>query len=311
MEDGSRCKLKDPGVSMRKPSSSTTSLKRPRQPNNETKIAACLVDGCNSDLSKCRDYHRRHKVCELHSKTSKVTIKGQERRFCQQCSRFHSLVEFDEGKRSCRRRLDGHNKRRRKRQSESMSTNLGRFLSNYQGTRFLSFGNPQMCAANAVMNSPWGYALKPENDSVLLDNHSQLNETRRSSYTYREKQIPFVQGFEYAHSEASVYQPFTNANFALGNSSNSHRMFANGLYRDRESNCALSLLSWTRATQEEIGLSHTAQSSSVCPAQSMIPRIHYKNVGVQDEAAISNLVSDGNSIGNLHCQGKFQNSNYS
>ncbi|XP_068327772.1 putative squamosa promoter-binding-like protein 19 isoform X2 [Pyrus communis] len=297
MEDGSRGKLKDPGVSTRKPSSSTTSLKRPRQPNNETKIAACLVDGCNSDLSKCRDYHRRHKVCELHSKTSKVTIKGQERRFCQQCSRFHSLVEFDEGKRSCRRRLDGHNKRRRKRQSESMSTNLGRFLSNYQ--------------ANAVMNSPWGYALKPENDSVLLDNHSQLNETRRSSYTYREKQIPFVQGFEYAHSEASVYQPFTNANFALGNSSNSHRMVANGLYRDRESNCALSLLSWTRATQEEIGLSHTAQSSSVCPAQSMIPRIHYNNVGVQDEAAISNLVSDGNSIGNLHCQGKFQNSNYS
>lgn len=28
--------------------------------------------------------------------------------------RFHLLQEFDEGKRSCRRRLDGHNKRRRK-----------------------------------------------------------------------------------------------------------------------------------------------------------------------------------------------------
>lgn len=168
-----------------------------------------------------------------------------------------------------------------------------------------------MCAANAVMNSPWGCALKPENDSVLLDNHSQLNETRRSSYTYREKQIPFVQGLEYAHSEASVYQPFTNTNFALGNSSNSHRMFADGLYRDIESNRALSLLSWTRATQEEIGLSHTAQASSVCPAQSMIARIHYNNLGVQDEAAISNLVGDGNSIGNLNCQGKFQNSDYS
>ena len=28
--------------------------------------------------------------------------------------RFHPLQEFDEGKRSCRRRLAGHNKRRRK-----------------------------------------------------------------------------------------------------------------------------------------------------------------------------------------------------
>lgn len=29
-------------------------------------------------------------------------------------ARFHVLQEFDEGKRSCRRRLAGHNKRRRK-----------------------------------------------------------------------------------------------------------------------------------------------------------------------------------------------------
>ncbi|KAG6429342.1 hypothetical protein SASPL_107391 [Salvia splendens] len=80
-------------------------------------VARCLVDGCSADLSACRDYHRRHKVCEAHSKTPKVTIGGREQRFCQQCSRFHSLVEFDEGKRSCRKRLDGHNRRRRKAQT--------------------------------------------------------------------------------------------------------------------------------------------------------------------------------------------------
>ncbi|KAG6422424.1 hypothetical protein SASPL_118996 [Salvia splendens] len=82
-------------------------------------VAHCLVDGCSADLSKCRDYHRRHKVCEAHSKTPRVTIEGREQRFCQQCSRFHSLVEFDEGKRSCRKRLDGHNRRRRKAQARS------------------------------------------------------------------------------------------------------------------------------------------------------------------------------------------------
>lgn len=34
-------------------------------------------------------------------------------------NRFHALQEFDEGKRSCRRRLAGHNKRRRKTHSEN------------------------------------------------------------------------------------------------------------------------------------------------------------------------------------------------
>ena len=33
---------------------------------------------------------------------------------CLVFGRFHVLQEFDEGKRSCRRRLAGHNKRRRK-----------------------------------------------------------------------------------------------------------------------------------------------------------------------------------------------------
>ncbi|EFJ14320.1 hypothetical protein SELMODRAFT_28598, partial [Selaginella moellendorffii] len=74
----------------------------------------CQVEGCQADLSGSKDYHRRHKVCEVHSKTPKNTVNGQEQRFCQQCSRFHLLPEFDEGKRSCRRRLQGHNERRRK-----------------------------------------------------------------------------------------------------------------------------------------------------------------------------------------------------
>ena len=42
--------------------------------------------------------------------------------------RFHLLPEFDQGKRSCRRRLAGHNERRRKPPSGSvLSTRHGRF----------------------------------------------------------------------------------------------------------------------------------------------------------------------------------------
>nr|XP_043617747.1 squamosa promoter-binding-like protein 14 [Erigeron canadensis] len=84
----------------------------------------CQVDNCKEDLSAAKDYHRRHKVCELHSKAVKALVGTQMQRFCQQCSRFHPLSEFDEGKRSCRRRLAGHNRRRRKTQPEDVASQL-------------------------------------------------------------------------------------------------------------------------------------------------------------------------------------------
>ncbi|PON57715.1 SBP-box transcription factor [Trema orientale] len=76
----------------------------------------CQAEGCNADLSHAKHYHRRHKVCEFHSKASTVIAAGLTQRFCQQCSRFHLLSEFDNGKRSCRKRLADHNRRRRKTQ---------------------------------------------------------------------------------------------------------------------------------------------------------------------------------------------------
>jgi hypothetical protein len=50
----------------------------------------CQVEGCTTDLSSAKDYHRRHKVCEMHSKASKAIAAGCEQRFCQQCSRLAS-----------------------------------------------------------------------------------------------------------------------------------------------------------------------------------------------------------------------------
>lgn len=79
---------------------------------------ACQVEGCCADLSAAKDYHRRHKVCEMHAKANTAVVGNTVQRFCQQCSRFHLLQEFDEGKRSCRRRLAGHNRRRRKTRPE-------------------------------------------------------------------------------------------------------------------------------------------------------------------------------------------------
>ncbi|KAI3456245.1 hypothetical protein Pfo_012908 [Paulownia fortunei] len=75
---------------------------------------SCQADDCTADMTDAKPYHRRHKVCELHAKAAVVLLAGLQQRFCQQCSRFHELSEFDEAKRSCRRRLAGHNERRRK-----------------------------------------------------------------------------------------------------------------------------------------------------------------------------------------------------
>jgi SBP domain len=52
----------------------------------------CQVDGCKTDLTGAKHYHRRHKVCEFHSKAPIVLIGGLQERFCQQCSRYIVLI---------------------------------------------------------------------------------------------------------------------------------------------------------------------------------------------------------------------------
>ncbi|CAN7104079.1 squamosa promoter-binding-like protein 3 [Brassica rapa] len=86
--------------------------------SSSSSTGACQVERCTADMSRAKQYHRRHKVCEFHAKAPVVRIYGLHQRFCQQCSRFHDLGEFDESKRSCRRRLAGHNERRRKSATE-------------------------------------------------------------------------------------------------------------------------------------------------------------------------------------------------
>lgn len=60
----------------------------PRNSVKKSRVSCiCQVEGCNVDLTGAKDYHRKHKVCESHSKCPKVIVSGLERRFCQQCSR--------------------------------------------------------------------------------------------------------------------------------------------------------------------------------------------------------------------------------
>jgi hypothetical protein len=79
-------------VAVPSPSSCVPAAKRQQSAMQGTPmVPRCQVEGCKTELTAAKDYHRRHKVCELHSKFPKVIVNGIEQRFCQQCSRFFSL----------------------------------------------------------------------------------------------------------------------------------------------------------------------------------------------------------------------------
>ncbi|KNA24900.1 hypothetical protein SOVF_011410 [Spinacia oleracea] len=91
--------------------------KRPRM-GRTPGVAKCQVPGCEVDIRELKGYHRRHRVCLVCANASSVLIDGQSKRYCQQCGKFHVLSDFDEGKRSCRRKLERHNNRRRRKSSD-------------------------------------------------------------------------------------------------------------------------------------------------------------------------------------------------
>ncbi|PRQ57460.1 putative transcription factor SBP family [Rosa chinensis] len=111
----------------------------------------CQAEGCHADLSQAKHYHRRHKVCEFHSKASTVIANGLTQRFCQQCSRFHLLAEFDNGKRSCRKRLADHNRRRRKTQQPNQENRSSQ--QRQEGTRNSSSDNVTKSPAESAGHS--------------------------------------------------------------------------------------------------------------------------------------------------------------
>ncbi|CAK8578419.1 unnamed protein product [Lathyrus sativus] len=190
----------------------------------------CQVEGCGLDLSSAKDYYRKHRVCESHSKSPKVVIAGLERRFCQQCSRFHALFEFDEKKRSCRRRLSHHNAKRRKPCPLDVVQSSQSVLSSSRCD-----GEQQM--------SPFSYSKTATNlagqnidNNVLLQTKNFLLKPAKDNID-----APRVEDF-ITFSDTNATQDFT---------------------------CALSLLStnpWDSYATESISLEHSNRTSSCSQA---------------------------------------------
>ncbi|GMI67342.1 SQUAMOSA PROMOTER-BINDING PROTEIN LIKE 13, SQUAMOSA PROMOTER-BINDING PROTEIN LIKE 13B [Hibiscus trionum] len=238
--DGSSgCRLvSEPGVS-----------NKARPTNIGTRPVSCLVDKCNSDLSKCRDYFRRHKVCEFHSKTAEVMINGLKQRFCQQCSRFHSLEKFDDGKRSCRTRLDRHNRRRRKPQPDPLSRPRS-YFSNYQGSQMLPFSGLQVFPTTTVVKT-WPGVNKSAAESRCLNPKQSLNS-------------PVKQNLVLGSS---------SSNYREGNGSCNSMLCDSLTNQVRDSDCALSLLSSPLSHTSGIGSSNMVQPQSFPLLQSLGPSL--------------------------------------
>ncbi|KAI3741194.1 hypothetical protein L1987_58861 [Smallanthus sonchifolius] len=111
-------------------------------------VPICLVEGCHVALGNAKEYYKKHKVCEVHSKAPNVVVLGLHQRFCQQCSRFHVVTEFDEAKRSCRRRLKGHNQRRRKGTRSMTERRLGPPSQSQPGCARSLLSSPETEALN-------------------------------------------------------------------------------------------------------------------------------------------------------------------
>ncbi|KAJ0053100.1 hypothetical protein Pint_00160 [Pistacia integerrima] len=139
-------------------------------------VPTCQVEGCHVTLANAKDYHRRHKVCEMHSKAPKVVVLGLEQRFCQQCSRFHVMSEFDDSKRSCRRRLAGHNERRRKSSHDSVSRNSSQAPTGRALSLLSSRGNSWVSSSD--LSSRCSAALREliaENRATIVSKHLILD----------------------------------------------------------------------------------------------------------------------------------------
>ncbi|GFR48875.1 hypothetical protein Agub_g10718 [Astrephomene gubernaculifera] len=73
----------------------------------------CKVEGCNANLENAPKTHQRFRLCNEHIKAPCILVDGVRSRFCQQCSRFHPLVEFEGLNRTCRVMLAKNRARQR------------------------------------------------------------------------------------------------------------------------------------------------------------------------------------------------------
>nr|GMD25588.1 squamosa promoter-binding-like protein 6 [Ipomoea batatas] len=192
----------DDGVIKMLSSESSLPSKRPRTANHEeikgrqcssptytqqdivmkfsSQVPVCQVHGCNRDLRNSKHYHRKHKVCPEHSIAAQVVVNGAEQRFCQQCSRFHIIAEFDDKKRSCRKRLTQHNERRRKPMNQIHWGPAARFLDMASQRLPMPFHFPAELSQAYFCHDIYGKNNSCQIESTMQQSNAHTNGTKHN-----------------------------------------------------------------------------------------------------------------------------------
>ncbi|KAG6528372.1 hypothetical protein ZIOFF_010527 [Zingiber officinale] len=143
--------------------------KRARSGGASTSVVRCQVPGCEVDIRELKGYHKRHRVCLECANASSVELNGEQKRYCQQCGKFHVLANFDEGKRSCRRKLERHNNRRRRKNNDP--NNLVEKETEAQGDPLLGV----TCDGELIKETP--HVLGCNTAETVLSSKTQDGET--------------------------------------------------------------------------------------------------------------------------------------
>ncbi|KAF2910943.1 hypothetical protein DAI22_11g140000 [Oryza sativa Japonica Group] len=203
----------------------------------------------------------------------------REQRFCQQCSRFHNLAEFDDGKKSCRKRLDGHNRRRRKPQHDAL--NPRSFLPYHQANQFSVY--------------PQTFPIADQNADALmrpLDRHPPFSIS--FSGTFREpKQFPFMQdgGSGLGAARHDLLRPFSSPED--GANITTTRSACNGVPHGLDPECALSLLSSSLHPSPAAGISSATAPPQFAPSS-------FSRIAASSQAVTTAFASDGGSVAGDH-----------
>jgi hypothetical protein len=101
---------------------SAITTRLPRRNNNTTDRSSCVTDFCQNgkcaaSLAGEKAYCQRYRLCKHCIGMPSLTLDGEEKRFCQQCSLLHPIGEFDAGRKSCRKKLAMHALRLRERRA--------------------------------------------------------------------------------------------------------------------------------------------------------------------------------------------------
>nr|AMR58259.1 squamosa promoter-binding-like protein 10 [Oncidium hybrid cultivar] len=263
-EDFGAANVKTTSVSI---AADDSSVKESRLSHQVSQSSYCQVEGCNVDLIGAKDYHRKHRVCESHSKSPKVNIAGQERRFCQQCSRFHDLSEFDQKKRSCRKRLSEHNSRRRKPQPEAISFNSSVLPSSFYGNGqqmdfFLSRGpvSDGRSSASTMWGKSSGFSLSTTDGSWPKPTKTGVDGALHLPF------MDFSDAFPASHHGFNRTMPFKGTTAEVLNQGLEASVTTSNLNGAPDLRSALSLLSNDSCGPCNTGQSHMIHFARTSPA---------------------------------------------